>query len=374
MSADGAVPGGPVDMSVVRRAAIIKLSSIGDVVHALPVADALGASFPGIRWSWVVETEAAPIAELSPVLGSVLVVPRSWRPRFWRPEARRALSKLRRQNFDLVVDLQGLDRSAVLAWISGARSRVGYFRKGRLAPIVNRVVPREPGSVHAVDQYLDVARFLGATTVAPRFPLQPRPEDVTSAAKLARQAGFDIDDVFVTIHPAHANAAKGWPIGHHAALVHELHRETGRPVVVMGGAGDDEAAAAHLARHVPGGVVSLAGRTSLSELVATLAHSALHITVDTGSLHIAAALDVPVVGLFGPTDPLRTGPYGRPTSVITRRDACDRSCRHLRANIPNHLPQRCRSPTSGCMKAIRVEDVLETAMRRLSESGRMSGA
>ena len=352
-------------MSTVKRAVIIKLSSIGDVVHALPVSAALHTAFPHVRWSWLVEPDAAPVVQRNPVLDSVVVIPSVWRKRVWSSQALSVLRQLWRERFDLAVDLQGLDRSAVLAWLSSRQHRVGYYRKGRLGPRINNIVPRHPSSIHAVDQYLDVAQQLGASRATPAFPLALRAEDIAGAKQLLRGHGLDLDRAYITIHPAHCDAVKGWPLQRYVQLIEQLQAQTRLPVVLVGGASDQ-----HAARQLQrvGAVTSVVGQTDLLQLMAILKTSKLHLTVDTGSLHLADALGTPVLALFGATDAVRNGPYHQNTRVIARRDACTEACRQQRRALPAHLPYHCVAASAACMHAIDPQTVCRLALQTVRAS------
>jgi hypothetical protein len=165
-----------VDLHRIERVAIVKLSSIGDVVHALPVSAALKRSFAHLQITWIVEERCAEMVTGNPYLHEVLTIPgKAWRHGAWHPrtwqEVQRIVGVLRSRHFQLTIDLQGLLKSAVVAWLTGAPVRIGYHWQREGAWLFNRVVPKEPSSKHAVQEYLDVARYLGAETEPVEFPL-----------------------------------------------------------------------------------------------------------------------------------------------------------------------------------------------------------
>ena len=182
-----------IDMQRIERVAIVKLSSIGDVVHALPVSVALKRSFPHLQITWITEERCAEMVTGNPYLHEVLTIPgKAWRHGAWHPrtwqEVHRMVSLLRSRRFQLAIDLQGLLKSAVAAWLTGAPVRIGYHWQREGAWMFNRVVPKEPTSVHVVQEYLDVARYLGAETEPVEFPLflPPEGEEIPLPPRLRR--------------------------------------------------------------------------------------------------------------------------------------------------------------------------------------------
>src|SRR5579862_9115091 len=175
----------PPDMNRVRHVLIVKLSAIGDVVHALPISAALGDAFPHLELTWIVEELAAPIVQGNPYLKEVIVLPAAWRKqRVSMTSARRVLAlarDLRSRRFDVALDLQGLSKSALVAWASGAPYRFGHDWLRELAPCLIQRIPRRPESLHIVDQFLDVARFLGAPVREVKFPLPISEEEALQA-------------------------------------------------------------------------------------------------------------------------------------------------------------------------------------------------
>src|SRR5689334_1746909 len=166
------------DLRHVSRVLIIRLSAIGDVVHALPLASALKDSYPHLEITWLVEEIPADVVLGNPDLANVIVLPRSrWKrgransPTVWR-EYFAFLADIRRRRFDLTIDVQGYAKSALIALASGAHYRLGWWRLRDGANLVSQAVPRRPQSVHRVDWFLDVARELGVDNPQVRFPLQ----------------------------------------------------------------------------------------------------------------------------------------------------------------------------------------------------------
>lgn len=339
-----------VDMASVRRVLIIKLSAMGDIIHALPVSAALKEVYPHLELTWAVEERFASLVEGNPCLTGVLKLPkvqgRHLRSgRFYRDYFGR-FRILRREGIDLALDLQGLTKSAVVAVASGADTRLGYHWLREMASLVERPVPRRPESIHIVEQYLDVARSLGANPHTVRFPFSIPAEALAAVEALLHAQGIDPEKPFVSINPASARAEKEWGAAQYATLIDRLHQELELPTVLVTA---DVAVASQVGAATTRPFANLAGRTDLKQLAAVLRLSAAHVCGDTGSGHLAAALERPVVALIGPTDPERACPYSQRSHALNHREVCGVNCNG----------RRCQFARPHCMEAIRVDEVLE---------------
>ncbi len=348
-----------VDMSAVRRVLIIKMSALGDVIHALPVSAALKEAFPHIEITWAVEEAFAPLVSGNPYLAHVLTIPkmrgRSLRSLRFHREYLRRLRDIRTRRFDLTLDLQGLTKSAVVAAASGAHRRLGYHWLREAAGWVERPVPRRPESVHVVDQYLDVARFLGAEPKRVWFPFHVPDEDEQAVDKMLCSVGISPGSRFVSINPASAVAIKQWGAEKYARLMDGLSENLDIPTVLVTA---DKAVAAEVSQLVRRPFGNLSGRTNLKQLASVLRRSAVHVCGDTGSGHLAAALERPVVALIGPTDPDRACPYGQRANVVQHHEACGAAC----------TGRRCEYDQPNCQAAITVSETFERVRRILSVS------
>jgi heptosyltransferase-1 len=358
------------EMRQVERVLIVKLSSIGDVVHALPVSAALGDAFPHLKLSWVVEERAAPMVHGNPYLHEVLVLADDWHR---RPLSRAGLGRfgalrraLRARRFDVAIDLQGLSRSAWLAWATGARYRFGCDWLRELAPLLVRRVRRRK-SVHIVDQLLDVARFLGAPVTRVRFPLHIPEADEASSRDLLASAGIAPEEPFLAINPTEGGyGRKGWGRQNLVALLRALACDGPVPAVLLGGVEDRELGDAIVAQvQPPPG--NLIGRTSLKQLAAVLRRATVHLSADTGSAHIAAALGTPVVSIFGRTNPARLAPYGQAEHVLHHREQCAIACRWYHRTAPLNCNQICFAQSPVCLAAVTVEEVATMVRRCLKQ-------
>jgi len=296
------------------RILLVKLSSFGDVLHTLPTLEALRAAFPDANITWLVEAAYAPLLSGHPALNEVWVAPRLRPAEFFSGSnpatLRRLLQQLRARPFDLVVDVQGLLKSAV--WVALARSprKVGYDQTRELSylALTERVAPFDP-EAHAVKRYLNLAHYLGAPPTLPRFRL-----GLDAATDISALIPGEADRPLAVLHPVARWVSKLWPLPFWAHLAEWLHAQ-GFQVAVTGSAADRELAASLMAQcRAP--LLNLAGRTSLAQLAGILRKTRLAVTTDTGVMHLAAALGTKVAALFGPTAPWRTGPFGDGHQVV----------------------------------------------------------
>ncbi len=296
------------------RILLIKLSSLGDVIHTLPFLEALREAFPQGRITWLVERGFSPLLTGHPALDEVWAVPRVRLTQGWSAanlgELGRLVRRLRSQEFDLVIDLQGLLKSAVWAALARSPRKVGYdrTREGSYLVLNERLEPYDP-EAHAVKRYLNLAHYLGAPPALPRFRLGLTPE-----VDPPRFFPDSAPQEFVVLHPGARWATKLWPAGSWAQLADWLSRQ-GFRVVITGSAGDRELAE-DIADRMSEPALNLAGQTSLAELAGLLKKARFAITADTGPMHLAAALGTRMVAIFGPTAPWRTGPFGEGHQIV----------------------------------------------------------
>ena len=273
---------------------MVRLGAMGDIVHALPAAASLKHSFPGWQVAWVVEPRWAPLLEGNPFVDRVVLLDRrtgAGLARFWR--------ELRDGRFDFAVDFQGLLKSALVACAARTERIYGFDRtvvRESLAALFysDKVAAR---SVHRVDRNLDLAAAAGASTALRSFPLPP-----------GRTEGELPSGAFVLASPLSGWRSKQWPLDYYARLAQRLHREAGVPLVLNGPPGEGEALAG-----VADTVLHL---SSIEGLIDATRRAAAIVGVDSGPLHVAAALGRPGVAIFGPTDPAQTGPYGGGFTVL----------------------------------------------------------
>lgn len=322
------------------RLLAVKLSSLGDVLHALP-AVAEFASRPGWSVEWAVQPQFAPLVERFSCVSRVWRVPRPSETRAWLA----ALRELRRERFDLVVDFQGLLKSAAVARAPRAERVLGpsFAREGsRLFYDSLAAAPGGPRR-HAVDECFDALRHEGlAVPAEPRFPIDlPAVEPDVLAPEIARFSGPRI-----AVAPFSRWESKNWPERRFAEAVREMVRSREARVYLAGGPGDREAAARIVAAAgVP--AANLCGRLSQVESAALFAQCSALLTNDSGPMHLAAAVGTRCVAVFGPTSPDRTGPWGARHSIL--RAPCPKApCRR----------RTCPLGTGACLSGISASEAV----------------
>ncbi|HWE37758.1 MAG TPA: glycosyltransferase family 9 protein [Isosphaeraceae bacterium] len=310
-----------VDLKTLKpgRVCILKPSSLGDIVHALPVLAALRERWPEAKMAWVVNKGLRALLDGHPDLDEVIPFDRA---RAGAGGFGRFLVELRRRRFDVTIDLQGLLRSAIMTAATGATVRVGSSRAregaARFGFYTHRVDHPPLSEVHAVDRLLAIAAAFGAAVDRPRFALPIADED----RRWAREALEGQLGPRLVLNPGARWATKRWPPEHFAEVGRRAALTRGASLVVVGAAEDRALVDALKARLGLLPCVDLCGRTSLMRLAAVAAESAVVLSNDTGPLHLAAAAGARVVGLYTCTSPVETGPYGPRAVAVATRVAC----------------------------------------------------
>lgn len=303
-----------VDPSEIRRVLIVKLSSLGDVIHVTPCIRAIRLYFPDAEITMAVEERFAAIVRHNPHLDAVIEAPvRSGR---WFPLVC-AYAQLRLQfwakPFDVAIDFQGNRKSAV--WIYGSGSRVKAGR-GEIRPGWRTVVHPDMNQ-HAIRVCIDIAGALGIPVTDPDPEILLTRED-DEALDLILDKTDAPRHSFLVVNPFAAWPSKCWPLENYARLMEQVHQELRAPMIVTGGPGE-EAQGAELMRLAAGGIaINLIGRLTLGQALCLYRRARLMVTGDSGPMHAAAALGARVVALFGPTLPELTGPWGEGHIVIQR--------------------------------------------------------
>jgi lipopolysaccharide heptosyltransferase I len=303
------------------RIAIVKLSSLGDVIHALPVARALRRAYPAAHLTWIVEAREHALLRDHPDLDEVLPVDtRLWRRLIRRPagirpvwdELTRLHRQIRKGRFDVTLDLQGLIKSGILTAYTGAPLRIGFSpawtREWASCAFTNRHVTPPPAAQHVVEQYLAALEPLGVIEAMPEFHIPLRPQAERRIEEFLGEHGIKRRDMLVALNPGAGRENKRWPVSQMRALAERLGVEPGVRLLLLWG--PDEI---HMARQILDGLSIkgiLAPPTDLDELTALLRRCQLLVANDTGPLHLAAALGTPCLGLYGPTPAVRNRPYG----------------------------------------------------------------
>ena len=309
-----------------RRLLIVRLSSMGDVIHALPAAVALRKALPEATIGWVIEERWSellcardypldgPLSEQKPSVNRVHCVrTKAWRrsplaPATWA-DLRSGLGEVRRARYDAAIDFQGSIRSAVIARWSGAPEIVGFAAPRETPARWFYKKKVQTKGAHVIEQNLALAAALTGTTEAPTAIL---PRDPASEVWCDRYLEQTKPKPLVLLNPGAGWGAKQWPAERYGAVARELARD-GYTLLINHGPGEEGLAQA-VTSTGDGAVRPVS--CSLGELIALIRRASLFIGGDTGPLHLAAALQVPVVAIFGPTDPARNGPFGTKSIVL----------------------------------------------------------
>lgn len=355
---------------------VVKLSSLGDVTHTLPALTTLRRHWPEAHLTWLVEPAALDILRGHPALDRIIVWPRpEWvglvRRFRWVSAGRRLtafLRELRDTRYDLVLDFQGLAKSAL--WVLASRSgrKVGGGpgrRRNELAWIAyhQRVAGIDPAA-HAVERNLGLLEGIGLARLPLRYDFPISPAARGEAEAMLAGLGPGVSGDFVAVNAMTRWPTKNWTPAGFARLA-DLLQSQGKPVVFTGAPGD-RAALDAIAAVLTTPMHRLDGRTSLPVLAALFSRARVVVSTDTGPMHIAVAMGTPVVALFGPTDPAYTGPYG-PTHRV------------LRAGVPCSpcFKKECRTQwveEHACMRRLSPEAVAAAVIERWERAGGQGGA
>jgi lipopolysaccharide heptosyltransferase I len=313
-----------------QRFLIVRLSSIGDIVHTLPAAAALAESFPQAQVDWVVEKRYALLLGGNPHLHRILELDTlGWRRHLnssatWH-EIRNGVNDLRRTRYDAAMDFQGLWKSAVVAGLSRAQERIGFAERWLREPsaavlYTERVSP--PERVHVVKENLALIERLGARAERWQFPLPWNEEDDEYVEMYLHALDFGN---FIIMNPGGGWRSKCWSPENYAALIRQLAGIRQEQIILTGSPAEEplisgilQSAGAQRARYLP---------TTLVQFISLATRARLFIGGDTGPLHLAAAVGTPIVGIYGPTDPVRNGPFAADDMTLSNRGPISHSRR-----------------------------------------------
>ena len=339
---------------------ILKPSSLGDVIQALPVLRLLKLHFRDAEIFWWIDSALAPLIEGDPDLAGVVRFERKrWaHPPHW-PEMFRSLRRLRAQNFDLVIDLQCLLRSGAFAWLARGKFLIGLdeAREGARG-FYDVAVPRKNFHTHAVDWYLAVLPELGVP-VHKNFQWLPERPQIAADIKrkwFAEPSTFNLQpSTLILLQPGARWENKRWPANYFSELVSLLAKKFPGVRFAILGSSEDKPLGEIISCAAPDRCLNLCGATSLPEMIEWVRLCDLLVTNDTGPMHAAAALDKPLVALFGPTAPRRTGPYGQLENVLRLELPCS-PC--LKSYCTYEKPNECLNAISPAMVFERLQKQL----------------
>jgi len=317
---------------------LVRLGALGDIVHAVPAALAVAAALPGAEIDWLVDPRHRDVLDLfdlpvRPIeLGS------------------RTIRALRGRAYDIALDLQGLLKSATLARLSGARRVVGFARPALREPIAALMYTEkiDPGVYgHVIQKNVALAHAIGDGGPSPASIVMPLKPGAAGISGLAAP--------YAIVNPGAGWPNKRWPPERFGALAERIRREHALSVLATWGPGEEPLARAVV--DTSSGAAQLAPPTNLADLLALVRGAQLVVSGDTGPLHLAAAAATPIVGLFGPTDPRRNGPWASDDVSVSEFHQC--VCHHKR---------QC-SRTTRCLDDIGVDDAMRAVAARLARAG-----
>jgi lipopolysaccharide heptosyltransferase I len=334
------------------RFLIVRLGALGDILHALPVAAALRRARPDAEIDWVVDRRHRALVDMCPLVDEVVAVDggRLGGPSGWLATRRH----LRAAGYDAALDVQGLLKSAVVARASGAREVVGFAtpqlreRAARWFYTRQAFAPRAP---HVIDRNLTVIEALDLDVDHRREIVLEPPPASPAIAEILRER----EAPFVLLNAGGNWPNKRWPPERFGALAARVRERTGLGSLVLWGPGD--APLAGQVVETAGGAATLAPGTTLADVMHLARAAAVVVSGDTGPLHLAAAVGAPCVGLYGPTDPARNGPWSLRDLSLSRHAIC--RCSHQR---------RCRA-ARWCLDDLGVDEVVDAVVERLRRAG-----
>lgn len=346
-----------------HRIAIIRLSSIGDVLHATPVARALKTAAPSCYLTWIVGEVAADLVKCNPFIDEVYVWSRErWEAQLRHGQFRAALAMWRQlknkfsaQPCDIALDVQGLFLSGMVTAATGAPRRIGLGRTKEPNGLFMTEKAAEPQSPHVIRRYLSVLKPLDIATEDYQMTLCIPPAAARFAGEFLAGHGITPRDKVIVFIPSTTWPAKNWPPEYFAAAIDGL--ADGGRLILCGGPGD-RGRAAEISAMAKTAVIDATGKTSLLEMGALLARAQVVVTGDTGPLHMAIALGTPTVSLFGPTDPAMYGPLQPGHIVLNGYSEC-KAC-HKRV---------CPRRDAQCMKIISPRNVIHAVQCQLDRGG-----
>lgn len=304
---------------------IIKPSSLGDIIHSLPLLNRIRKSFEGCSIHWVIDRSFREILEGHPMIDRLWVINKDE----WKDinklgvtlnNLKKLFKDLKAERYDLVIDLQGLLRSGIIARATGSRCRIGFCEAREGATVFYTHTVKGGRNIHAVDRYLKVADFLGLKRDDIQFPFPPLPNPQIDGMPDILKKDYAV------IAPGARWPTKMWPPERFGRLASMLPL-----ITVIVGSPSERPLAEEVVRSSQGKAVSLVGKTGLKELASVIGRAKFMLCNDSGPMHIAAAMGIPVFAIFGPTDPLKTGPYGEGHTII-RNDVSCSPCRRRRCN------------------------------------------
>ena len=298
----------------IKNILIVKPSALGDIVHTLPFLAVVKAQFPEARIDWVVGHGLHLFLQDHPMIDTLWVIKKDQWKKLGRlsttlKEINQLQRNLKARKYDVCIDLSGLLRSGLISWASRAKIKLGFKESDEGSPFFYTHKIHGSMNIHAIDRYLEIAKFMGCSVNKIQYPFAPYDPHPLILK--------DLPDEYCVMSPSAGKPANRWQ----AEKFGQLSSKLDLPTIVVASAAEADIAQ-KMVDHSNGKAISMAGKTSLKELVALIAGASFFVCNDTGPMHIAAALNIPVFAIFGPANPIRTGPYGDIHTMIRKDLDC----------------------------------------------------
>lgn len=332
---------------------IVKLSAIGDVIHALPVSYALRQKYPTAHITWVVEPTAYEIVKHNPCVDEVILFQKKAFKTFkgFRQNFKPFYKLLHRRKYDISIDLQGLFKSMAVVLTANAKKKIGYVDMREGSNLISKAIKGSNFNGHIVDRYLDTVKYLGCDTDNIIFPLKNTAEEMNYVNNLLMDNKIDDNTPFIVFAVGTNWVNKCWSTKNFALLSDLLSKHSIKTVLIGFGKNDEQKAVEISRQNTSNNITNLVGKTSLMQTAALIKKAKAVVGGDTGNLHLAAALNIPAIMLMGPTDPNRNGPYKQMHNVILAGHDCDGCWKRI-----------CRKNID-CLSTITPSQVLEKILK-----------
>jgi len=332
----------------IKKILIIKPSALGDLVHSLPFLAVVKKKFPDAEIDWVVAHGLHKFLEGHPMIDKLWVIKKDqWKKPGHLPCTLKEINELRKglsaADYDVSIDLSGLLRSGIITYFAGARIKLGFKESDEGSPFFYSHKIHGSMNIHAIDRYLEIAKFMGCSIEKKEYPFAPYDPCPTILNGLPPK--------YAVMSPSAGKPANRW----HAEKFGRLASKLRLPTVVIASSAEADIAG-KVEKYSNGKAVCLAGKTGLKDLIALIAGASFFVCNDTGPMHIAAALNIPVFAVFGPANPVRTGPYGTLHTVIQKRMDC----------VPCYAKHPCSH--FRCMNDLSVEEVFKIIDKKISQT------
>ena len=349
-------------MVLTKRIAVVRLSAVGDVLHCTPVVRAIKKADPSCHITWIVGSVSADVLAGNPYIDEVYI----WSREHWEKllrqhrfsEAldywRQLRDDLCQRSFDIALDIHGIFISGLVMLATGAKRKIGMLNTRELNHLfVTERATRLPEGPHMIQRYLSILSALDIPSDGYAMDLVPTSEAIEFADTFLRQAGYDPSKPLVAFSPRTTWTTKNWPPEYFAAVAAEL---SGEVQLLLCGSPGDRTVADEIISQAQKPFINAVGQTRLHELTALLSRCDTLLTGDTGPLHMAVALGVPTVSIFGPTNPTVYGPLPPGHIVLQSMLAC-RPCHK----------QKCRAQHLKCQHEILPQMAVEAIRKQLEK-------